>query len=365
MPMGLKTALYERHVAAGGRMVEFAGWDLPRDYGSQKDEHHAVRQRAGMFDVSHMTIIDLHGTQVREFLRFLLANDVAKLTEPGRALYSCMLNDSAGVIDDLITYYLDEEHFRVVVNAATRSKDLEWIGEHASLYDVDVAVRDDMTMIAVQGPDARSLAAACIDPGWRSRALDLAPFSSLIADSLFIARTGYTGEDGWEIVCPSANSSSLWDALIGQGVEPCGLGARDTLRLEAGMNLYGADMDESVSPLESGLDWTIAWTPLQRKFNGRSALEKLRARPDRRRFVGLLLEDRGVMRSQQRVIVAGIGEGVITSGGFAPTIGRSIALARLPAGDYKQVQIDIRGTLRTARIVETPFVRRGKVLIDV
>ncbi len=345
-------------------MVDFAGWDLPLDYGSQQQEHHAVRQRAGMFDVSHMTVIDLRGARVRAFLRFLLANDVAKLAKPGRALYSCMLNDTAGVIDDLITYYLDDDYYRVVTNAATRTKDLAWIGEHAALYEVDVQVRDDLAMIAVQGPDARALAAHCVSERWRSAALDLAPFSSMFADAMFIARTGYTGEDGWEIMCPAAEAAGLWDRLAAADVATCGLGARDTLRLEAAMSLYGADMDESVSPLECGLDWTIAWTPLQRKFNGRRALEALRAEPDRCRFVGLLLEDRGIMRSQQRVVVAGVGDGVITSGGFAPTIGRSIALARLPAGDYESVQVEIRGTLRSARIVDTPFVRHGKVLIE-
>ena len=361
--MSKKTPLYDKHVEAGARIVDFGGWDMPLHYGSQKDEHRSVRQRAGVFDVSHMTIVDLGGERTREFLRHLLANDVAKLAIRGKALYSCMLNADGGVIDDLIVYYLDDARYRLIVNAATREKDLAWIREQGGDYDIVVTERGELAMLAIQGPKARELAAPCIDAEWRQQALELKPFNGMDAGDLFIARTGYTGEDGWEIVMPASRATVAWDRLLAAGVAPCGLGARDTLRLEAAMNLYGNDMDESVSPLEAGLGWTVAWKPADRAFIGREPLEKLRGDGGLRRFVGLLLEDRGVLRDHQRIVVDNIGDGQITSGGFSPTIGRSIALARVPAGNYDRARVDIRGKLLNVRIVETPFVRNGKIRV--
>ncbi len=363
--MGNRTVLFDVHNEMGARIVPFGGWDMPLHYGSQKEEHHAVRRHAGMFDVSHMTIVDLHGERARDFLRYLLANDVARLQEQGKALYTCMLNEDGGVIDDLIVYFLGELQYRLIVNAATREKDLAWIHRQAQAFDVTIQERAELAMLAVQGPKARELAAPCIDAEWRQAALELKPFHGMEAGDFFIARTGYTGEDGWEIVMPAADAPSLWDRLVAAGVQPCGLGARDTLRLEAAMNLYGNDMDETVSPLESGLAWTVAWEPEDRDFIGRAALEKQRNDGSKRRFVGLLLEDKGVLRGHQRVVVDGIGEGEITSGGFSPTIGRSIALARLPAGNYDCAHVDIRGKLLNVRIVKTPFVRNGQIRIDV
>jgi len=362
--MGSKTPLYDKHVEAGARIVDFGGWDMPLHYGSQKEEHHAVRTNAGLFDVSHMTIVDLKGERVRDFLRYLVANDVAKLQDAGKALYTCMLNENGGVIDDLIIYFMTESWFRLVVNAATRDKDLAWIRKQAEAFDVAVNERAELAMIAVQGPNARELAAPCIDSEWRQQALDLKLFTGMEAGDLFVARTGYTGEDGWEILMPAARAPSIWDRLVAGGVAPAGLGARDTLRLEAAMNLYGADMDETISPLEAGLAWTVAWEPADRDFIGRKPLEVMRANPDKRRFAGLLLEDKGVLRNHQRVVVDGVGEGEITSGGFSPTIGRSIALARLPAGDYDNAHVDVRGKLLNVRIVKTPFVRNGQVRIE-
>jgi aminomethyltransferase len=362
--MGSKTPLYDKHVESGARIVDFGGWDMPLHYGSQKEEHHAVRGNAGVFDVSHMTIVDLKGDRVREFLRYLVANDVDRLQESGKALYTCMLNEDGGVIDDLIIYFMTDEWFRMVVNAATREKDLAWIRQQASSFDVSVKERAELAMIAVQGPNARELAAPCIDPDYRDVALALKIFTGTEAGELFVARTGYTGEDGWEIVMPAELAPKLWDRLLAAGVAPCGLGARDTLRLEAAMNLYGSDMDETISPLEAGLSWTVAWDPADRDFIGREALERQRDGATRR-FVGLLLEDKGVLRNHQRVVVEGVGEGEITSGGFSPTIGRSIALARLPAGDYDQAQVEVRGKLLDVRIVKTPFVRNGEIKIEV
>ena len=362
---GFKTVLFDRHVEAGARIVDFGGWDMPLHYGSQKEEHHAVRRRAGVFDVSHMTIVDVTGGNARAFLRYLLANDVDRLKEPGKALYSCMLNEGGGVVDDLIVYYLAENRYRLVVNAATREKDLAWIAARAADFDdLRIEERAELAMLAVQGPEARELAATVLPEAHRDAALALKPFFGLEADDWFVARTGYTGEDGWEIVVPAAAAADAWRALLAAGVEPCGLAARDTLRLEAAMNLYGNDMDEDTSPLVAGLGWTVAWQPDDRSFVGRDALDVVRGQSDRPRFVGLLLEDKGVLRAHQRVVVDGVGEGQTTSGGFSPTLGRSIALARVPAGDYERAQVEIRGRLLEVRIVSTPFVRNGKICID-
>ncbi len=363
--MASRTPLFDKHTAAGARLVDFGGWDMPLHYGSQKEEHHAVRQHAGVFDVSHMTVIDLSGERVREFLRLLVANDVARLKDYGKALYTCMLNADAGIIDDLIIYYIAATEYRLVVNAATRDKDLAWIQSQAEAFGVTVVERAELAMLAVQGPGARELAASCIAAEHRDLALALKPFNGVQTGDLFVARTGYTGEDGWEICLPADAAPALWDRLLDAGVAPCGLGARDTLRLEAAMNLYGTDMDDTISPLEAGLDWTVAWEPVERDFIGRAALQTLRDSAARQRFVGLLLEDRGVLRNHQRVVVDGIGDGEITSGGFSPTLTKSIALARVPAGDYDRAKVDIRGKLLNVRIVSTPFVRNGKICIDV
>jgi aminomethyltransferase len=362
--MGRRTPLHARHVRAAARMVDFGGWDMPVNYGSQIEEHHAVRRDAGMFDVSHMAIVDLTGARVRPFLRGLLANDVDKLQARGKALYSCMLDEKAGVLDDLIVYFLDDSWFRVVVNAGTRDQDIGWIREHAREFQVDVREREDLAMIAVQGPNARTRAAGLLPVAERGAALALDAFFGAEFGELFVARTGYTGEDGWELTIPTVRTEAWWDALHAAGVAFCGLGARDTLRLEAGLNLYGSDMSEATHPLESGLGWTIAWEPADRDFIGRRALEAIRKSGSVRKLVGLLLEDRGVLRSHQRVIVPGVGEGEITSGTFSPTLERSIALARVPAATGARVRVDIRGKQLEARVVKPPFVRNGRILVS-
>jgi len=361
--MGHRTPLFDTHVAANARMVDFGGFDMPVNYGSQIEEHHAVRRDAGMFDVSHMCIIDLHGARVREFLRYLLANDVVKLTLPGKALYSCMLNERGGVIDDLIVYFQRDDWFRMVVNAGTQDKDIVWIRQHAFTYGVDVKVRKDLAMIAVQGPNGRTKAAPFLGE-WGKPALDLKPFFSVGNDQHFVAWTGYTGEDGLEIMLPANEVATRWQKLLAAGVTQCGLGARDTLRLEAGMNLYGNDMDENVSPLESGLTWTVALEPKDRNFIGRAALEAQIKAGVPRKLVGLLLEDRGVLRGHQKVIVPQVGEGEMTSGTFSPTLERSIGFARVPAATGNNVQVDIRGKLLSARVVKYPFARNGKACIS-
>jgi aminomethyltransferase len=357
--MALRTALYETHRDMGAKLVDFAGWEMPIHYGSQLEEHQHVRRDAGMFDVSHMTIVDLSGPRCREFLRHLLANDVAKLTVPGKALYTCMLNEQGGIIDDLIAYFFDEAHFRLVVNAATRAKDLAWIEEHAAADDVRVSEREDLAMIAVQGPQARDKVIARLDPALAELARELKRFHAARSGEWLVARTGYTGEDGFEIMLPGEQARALWQGLAGSGVAPCGLGARDTLRLEAGLNLYGSDMDESTSPLESNLTWTVAWEPPERDFVGREALESQRDAGVKRRLTGLLLTGRGVLRAHQRVVTA-VGEGETTSGSYAPTLEGSIALARLPIAAEGSCQVEIRNRLVEAVIVEPPFVRDGK-----
>src|ERR1700693_3144462 len=234
--MGLKTALYDTHVLQGAKIVDFSGWDMPLHYGSQIEEHHAVRRDAGMFDVSHMGVVDLSGDRVRDFLRRLLANDVGRLTIPGKALYSCMLLPGGGVIDDLIVYFISDTRFRVVVNAGTREKDLAWISRHAADFAVTVALQRDLAMIAIQGPNARDKTLPLLAPALRGSAGALAPFCGAAFDSWFVARTGYTGEDGFEVMLPAGEAAKTWNALRAQGVQPAGVGARDTLRLEAGMN---------------------------------------------------------------------------------------------------------------------------------
>ena len=369
--MGLQTPLHDSHVRLGARLVDFGGWDMPLHYGSQLEEHHVVRRTAGMFDVSHMGIVDLHGVGTGPFLRQLLANDVGKLRTPGKGLYSCLLREDGGVLDDLIVYRIEDAWFRMIVNAGTRAKDLAWIRARAPAHAVEVRERTDLAMIAVQGPEARARVAALFPPEAAARLLDLAPFvavelgavdcATVALGECFVARTGYTGEDGFEIAVPAAEAAAVWDALLAQGIAPAGLGARDTLRLEAGYSLYGNDLDEAHDPLESGLAWTVALAPVERDFNGRSALEAPRQRP-REELTGLLLLGRGVLRSHQRVITPA-GDGLTTSGSFAPTIGRSIALARVPRGTTGRVAVEIRGTSLPAYIVRPPFVFHGKVLI--
>ncbi len=358
------TALNARHRQAGARMVDFGGWDMPLHYGSQLDEHHAVRRRAGVFDVSHMTVVDVSGSDAENWLRHLLANDIARRAEAGQGLYSCMLNDQGGVIDDLITYRRSGDAFRVVVNAATRDKDLAWMHAQCTGQDVILAERRDAVMLAVQGPQARALADPLLPGSLPAAASQLKSFEAVEADGVFVARTGYTGEDGYELVFDDSVAGGVfWDALIDSGAMACGLGARDTLRLEAGLPLYGQDLDEQHSPLVSGLGWTVAWEPDERGFNGRSALVSERAAGIKLRSVGLLLEDRGIIRAGQRVLTSA-GDGLVTSGGFSPTLERSIAMARIPVDSGTEVEVEIRTARRRARVVKPRFVRNGQVLTD-
>lgn len=387
--MPLRTPLYDSHLAAGAKMVDFSGWEMPIHYGSQIEEHHAVRRDAGMFDVSHMCALDLAGPDSRAYLRHLLANDVAKLTTPGKALYSCLLNESGGVIDDLIVYFFTAERYRIVVNAGTAVKDVPWMRAQLKGFNAELMVHrtdnhdpvaiiarqgsnarerrraghESVAMIAAQGPNARERFWTAF-PDSRAATATLGIFQAAEWNGWLIARTGYTGEDGFEITLPTAGAAPAWQKLLDAGIKPCGLGARDTLRLEAGMNLYGQDMDESISPYEAGLKWTVDLKDAARDFIGRSALEGKNARPVRNQFAGLLLLDRGVLRAHQKVITPhGMGE--ITSGTFSPSLNQSIALARLPAAVAigSEVEVEIRDKRLKARVVKPSFVRNGKPLL--
>jgi aminomethyltransferase len=372
--VGSRTALFEKHIEAGARIVDFGGWDMPIQYDSLINEHHAVRQHAGVFDVSHMTIVDVTGADAEKWLRFLLANDVARLTETGHALYSGMLTEQAGVIDDLIVYRM-AWGFRLVVNCATREKDLAWMNQQLTGFDAQLTERPELAILAVQGPAAINIVMDMLNSkGGVSAAAQvggLKNFSGAELGSWFIARTGYTGENGVEIMLPNNEAPGIWDDLLAAGVKPIGLGARDTLRLEAGMNLYGHDMDESISPLSANMAWTIAWEPAERDFIGRSALQLQREAQQRGELPtlsGLVMEERGVLREGLRVqctFADGmVSDGAITSGTFSPTLKHGIALARIPANPNNAAlslcEVDIRGKLIPVRLVKPGFVRLGK-----
>ncbi len=360
--MGQRTPLYDQHLALGAKMVDFGGWDMPLHYGSQVEEHHQVRRDCGVFDVSHMTVVDVTGEQGTAYLQHLLANDVARLKSTGRALYSAMLNERGGVIDDLIVY-LTDWGYRLVVNASTRDKDLAWMQTQAEGFAVEVKERPELAMLAIQGPHARARTAELLNQTRAGLVHELKPFQGMADGDWFIGRTGYTGEDGLEIILPADQAPDFLSELVGAGISPIGLGARDTLRLEAGLNLYGQDMNEDISPLAANMGWTIAWEPSDRDFVGRAALEQQRARDDLPKLVGLVLEERGVLRAHQVVRVNGAGDGEITSGSFSPTLGKSIALARVPAGTAERAEVEIRGKWYPVRVVQPTFVRHGKVLV--
>jgi len=369
------TPLNSAHRALGAKMVDFGGWDMPVNYGSQIEEHHAVRLDAGMFDVSHMCVVDLEGANARSFLRGLLANNVDKLQTPGKALYSAMLNPEGGVIDDLIVYFFREDWFRLVVNAGTAEKDVAWMRQQNEATNSGLAITqrrdgrsekgDAIALVAVQGPNARAKVWQVL-PQAQAATEAMKPFNvAIVADTPFgeamVARTGYTGEDGFEIGVPATQVENLWNALLAAGVKPAGLGARDTLRLEAGMNLYGQDMDDNVNPLDAGLGWTVDLVS-ERDFIGKAALQ---AKGQQAQFVGLILREKGgILRAHQKVVASTGNAGEITSGTFSPSMQQAIALARVPLdvaiGDT--VHVEIRDKKLAASVVKLPFVRNGKVL---
>lgn len=362
-----KTPLYEKHLVAGARMVDFAGWQMPLHYGSQVKEHKEVRNNAGMFDVSHMTILDLRGENVKALLLRLLTNSVEKIKSPGMALYGCMLKEDGGIIDDLITYHMSSEWYRLVVNAATREKDVTWIKKQAEQYAVEVTVRDDLVMIAVQGPNAQQKTAQVLSSETQQQLKELRPFRFINNAEGFFAYTGYTGEAGYELIIAADEAPGLWQKLLDSDVVPCGLGARDTLRLEAGMSLYGTDMNEQTTPLETGLGWTVAWTPEERDFLGRDALEKKRLEPATTRFTGIILCERGLLRNDQDIYRGDKIIGRVSSGGYSPTLERAIGLARVDiaaAEETSHCEVIVRNKRLKALLVKPPFVRQGKSCLE-
>lgn len=355
------TPFNQAHRDVGGKLVDFSGWELPVNYGSQIQEHEAVRTDAGMFDVSHMLVTDIRGAQAKAWLQKLIANDVAKLGFVGKALYSAMLNDNGGVMDDLIVYRMNEEEtqYRIVSNAATREKDLAQFAKVGAEFGVELTPRYDVAMLAVQGPKAVEKLVA-VKPQWAQTVSALKVFQGAdVGDGWFVARTGYTGEDGVEVILPAAEADGFFKALQAAGVQPCGLGARDTLRMEAGMNLYGHDMNDEISPLQAGMAWTVDLKDESRNFVGKSALLKLKNEGVYVKQVGLLLETRGVLREGMEVVTPH-GKGVITSGTFSPSLKQSIAIARVPKDTGETAQVDIRGTLTDVRVLKLPFVRNGQ-----
>lgn len=362
--MGQQTTLYHKHIDAGAKIVDFAGWDMPINYGSQIKEHNQVRTAAGVFDVSHMTVVDVSGKDAEKYLRYLLANDVAKLDEVGHALYSAMLNHEGYVLDDLIVYRMIFG-YRLVVNCATRSKDMRWLIQHTDGFRVSVEEKPRLAILAIHGPDSINKVCDVVSSNDAEQIRTLDNFRGAQLERWFVARTGYTGEKGLEFIFPDSDAPEFWDVLLDTGVKPIGLGARDTLRLEAGMNLYGHDMDENTSPLAANMERTIAYEPSDREFIGKPALiahQQLRDEGKLPQLVGLVLEGRGVLREGQKV-VTNMGEGVITSGSFSPTLKRSIALARIPINS-ESCEVNLRGKLKSVRIVKPNFVRFGKKVFE-
>lgn len=353
-----KTALYDQHVNAGAQMVPFAGWQMPLHYGSQIEEHQVVRESAGVFDVSHMVTTHCRGEQAQAFLRYVLANDVAKLKAPGRALYTCMLNESAGILDDLIVYYHAPDHYRLVTNAATREKDLAWLNKQAQDFQVTLEEDTSGVLLAIQGPLARERTQAVLPESLQPVVMDLKPFTSLSGAGFFVGRTGYTGEDGFEVYAPKDQVQDFWEALLRQGVKPIGLGARDSLRLEAGLNLYGNDMDEGVTPYESNVGWTVALNPPEREFIGREALELSRESVSLA-LTGVVLPSRGMLRTGMEVYAGDRSIGTITSAVYSPTLKHSIAMARVQAGHTGEWSVDLRGKRCPIQAVPLPFVKQG------
>jgi aminomethyltransferase len=360
--MAKKTPLYDQHLALNARMVEFAGWEMPINYGSQIEEHQATRSHAGLFDVSHMNIVDIKNKTAKDFLKYLLANDISKLI-PGKALYSCMLNHQGGVIDDLIVYMLSGDHYQLVLNAGTKEKDLQWL-QQQNTFHCQITPREDLAILALQGPYAMRIAESVFSGDFGAEVAALKPFCFAVSEHILAARTGYTGEDGLELIVSAEIAVNLWQKILGAGAHPIGLGARDTLRLEAGLNLYGQDMDESTSPLASNLGWTVVFKPEERDFIGREALVSSEIS---QKFVGLILEKGGILRHDQKIFSENQENnqeiGVITSGGFSPVLNCSIALARIINKDITEAFVDIRGKLLPVKITKPAFVRRGKKLV--
>ena len=351
-----KTTLFEQHKNLGAKIVDFGGWSMPINYGSQINEHKVVRSDVGIFDVSHMSIFDLSGSEQAKFLKYLLPNDVDKIKNSGRALYSPLLNNDGGVLDDLIVYNLGT-HYRIISNCATRSQNHDWFVKQSESYDVKIKLMNDLSIIAIQGPNSINL----LDKIGIHDLDRMSDFDVKIYNSSMIAKTGYTGEEGFEVVIENSDVESFWLSLLEAGASAIGLGARDTLRLEAGLNLYGTDMDTNNNPYESNLAWTIDLNDKKRDFIGKRALEEIN-KDACKELKGIILRDKGILRSHQ-LIEHKAGNGEILSGTYSPSFGFSIAFARLDKGHDGEGKVKIRNNEFKVEIVSPPFMRKGKMLI--
>lgn len=360
--MGLRTPMYDMHLALGAKMVDFNGWDMPLHFGSQVDEHHHVRNECGVFDISHMSIFDIQGEQAQAFLQYVLSNDVALLAAIGHAQHSALLNEQGGVIDDLMVFRMTTG-YRIICNAVTRERVQTWLVQHATAFSCSVTWRNDLSIFSIQGPLARERLASILSSTRTALVQNLQHHHGAQDADWFISCTGYTGEDGIEITLPASQAIDFINELVGAGISPIGIGARDTLRLEAGFNLYGFDMNEQVSPLVAGMKDVISWEPSSRDFIGRRALQAQLDAGLNEKLVGLVLEERGVLRAGQPVRIDNNTSGVITSGSFSPTLGKAIALARVPMATAERAEVEIRHKWFPVRVVKPRFVRNGKILI--
>lgn len=354
-----QTALHSQHVALQAKMVDFSGYSMPLQYQSQLQEHRAVRQYAGIFDVSHMVTITITGNDTLAFIRHLVANDIQQITA-GKAMYTCMLNPDGGVIDDLIVYYFNDQHCRLIVNAACASKDIAWMQQVATAFNTTITTPPDMAILAIQGPQALALAPSILPAPYQDSIAALKPFHTVSHDTGFIARTGYTGEDGFEIVVPNEQAMTIWQRALQANIMPCGLAARDTLRIEAGLNLYGQDMDEDTSPLIANLQWTVSLKDKKRDFIGKQAFIHQMQRGIEHKLVGIAMTQAGVLRNQQAIAFDHHDNGIITSGSFSPTLNHAIGFARVPIHAPTTGIIEHRKKITSVYLTALPFVRKGQ-----
>jgi aminomethyltransferase len=361
--MALRTPLYDAHVRAGARLVEFAGWEMPVQYAGILDEHAAVRERAGLFDVSHMGEIVFRGPKALEALQRAFTNDLAKCAD-GQAQYGCLCKDDGGIVDDVVVYRRAADDLLVCVNASNRTKDFEWLRGRAFGAEV-TNESDDWAQIALQGPLAVQILQRLT--GVRLSTVGTYRFTQgeVAGVPCIVARTGYTGEDGFELFCPPSEATRLWDALLDaggpDGVRPCGLGARDSLRLEMAYRLYGSDMDEQTTPLEAGLAWVVKLD--KGEFSGREALRRQKEAGLSRKLVGFTLTEPGIARHGYPVLQDGKAVGTVTSGTKSPSLGIPIGLAYVPtalAAEGSAFHVEIRGRPAAARVVKTPFHSKSK-----
>tara|TARA_B100001758_G_scaffold207012_1_gene187933 strand:+ start:938 stop:1999 length:1062 start_codon:yes stop_codon:yes gene_type:complete len=351
-----KTALNKSHIELGAKMVNFSNWEMPISYTSLIKEHNAVRNAAGIFDVSHMSVFDFDGGDQVAFFEKIFANDIKKISQDNKAIYGALLNEKGRILDDLIIYHAKDK-FRLVSNCSTREQNRNWYEKHAIDFGVEVIERSDLGILAIQGPDAlnKILEIKGID----ARVNDLPSFGCLFDGDKLYARTGYTGEDGLELIVPIKDINLLWEQAIEQGCVPIGLGARDTLRLEAGLNLYGNDMTINNHPYESNLGWTIDMSDENRQFIGKEALLSIDQNKSQK-ITGIILQDKGVLRSGYEIIHEQ-GKGVVLSGSYSPTLQSSIGLARVDRGYQKNGKVIIRNKELNIDFVSPRFLGRGKI----